>query len=165
MIESSWPFAEKIIANTLILAEQLLAQLAQEAELLRSAPQAELIDQSAAEKKKLFTYLEELNGQLIQFLSAAGLPHNQEGVHHYLLQAEAAGFPAAATLANWKKLQQTCSECRDLNEQNGASIELLALHTKRSLDILKGKSQAASTYGPNGITQNESSTHTLTFYL
>ena len=65
----------------------------------------------------------------------------------------------------WKQIQQLCAECKTLNEQNGASIELLSLHAKRSLDILKGKSSAASTYGRDGVTQTDALTHTLTFYL
>jgi flagella synthesis protein FlgN len=165
MIENSWPFAEKLILDIVEATAQLRQQLAQEAELLKTGPQAELIDASAAQKKRLANQLEGLNSQLGRLLAAEQVTTNQEGVALYLQRAEAAGLPTAQTLANWRQFRRLCAECQALNEQNGASIELLSLHAKRSLDILKGKTHATNTYGRNGTAQSESLNHTLAFYL
>lgn len=151
--------------NTLLLTKQLHQQLAQEAETLKTGQPAELIDQSTARKKQLVHQLEGLHAQLSRLLTDEQLPNDQEGVSLYFQRAETASLPTAETLANWKQIQRLCAECKVLNEQNGASIELLSLHAKRSLDILKGKPRGANTYGRDGITQTDTLTHTLTFYL
>lgn len=165
MIENTWATAEKLILNTLILTKQLHQQLAQEADILKTGQQPELIDQSTIQKKQLINQLESLHSQFSQLLASEHLPNNQEGIQLYLQRAETAALSTKETLANWRQIQQLCAECKSLNEQNGASIELLSLHAKRSLDILKGKSQAANIYGRNGVTQSDALTHTLTFYL
>jgi flagella synthesis protein FlgN len=165
MVEKTWSIAEKLILNTLHLTRQLYQQLVQEADLLKTAPQVELIDTITANKKQLVSQLEGFNLQFGQILAAEKLPNNQDGIKEYFLRAEVAGQPTTETLNNWKQIQLICSECRTLNEQNGASIELLTLHAQRSLDILKGKTRGSSTYGRDGVTQRDPLTHTLTFYL
>ncbi len=165
MVEKTWPFAEQLIANMLALTGQLHQQLSQETDILKSGAQARLMDQCTAAKKQLVNQLEQLNQQISQILAAEKLPNNQDGVNGYFQQVEAAGLPVAETVNKWKQIQQICFECRTLNEQNGASIELLSLHAKRSLDILKGKTGASNTYGRDGVTKSDALTHTLTFYL
>jgi flagellar biosynthesis protein FlgN len=166
MIEKTWPIAEQLLLNILTTTQQLHQQLAQEADILKAGQPSELIDQSTAQKKQLAQQLEQLHAQLSQLLTSAKLPNNPEGILLYLQQAETAALPATAeTLANWRQIQQLCAACKNLNEQNGASIDLLSQHAKRSLDILKGKTQAANTYSRDGATQTESLTHTLTYYL
>jgi flagellar biosynthesis protein FlgN len=165
MIEKSWPFAEKLITDISDATAKLHQQLAQEAELLLTGQQAELIDACTIQKKRLATQLEELNSQFGQLLGTEQLPCNQEGINLYFQRAEASGLPTGPALSNWQQLQQLCIQCKTLNDQNGASIELLSIHAKRSLDILKGKTRTANTYGRNGTTQSESLNHTLAFYL
>jgi flagella synthesis protein FlgN len=164
MVEKTWTTTEKLILDTLYLASQLHQQLSQEADMLKASPQAELLDTITANKKQLISQLEGSNSQFCHILAGEGLPPNQEGINEYFQRAQAAGLPTAETTAHWGQIQLICSECKMLNEQNGASIELLALHTKRSLDILKGKTLESSTYGRDGVTQSESLAHTLTFY-
>lgn len=165
MAENTWKTAEKLILSTLHLAKQLHQQLVQEAEMLKTSPQVELIDKITAQKKQLVSQLEDFNSQFEQLLAAESLPSNQEGINGYFQRAEDAGLQTTETVANWKQIQLVCSECKALNEQNGAGIELLSLHAKRSLDILKGKTTASNTYGRDGVTQSDKLTNTLTFYL
>jgi flagella synthesis protein FlgN len=161
MIEKTWPITEKLILNALHLTEQLYQQLVQEADSLKKPPHTELINNIAANKKQLVMQLEQFNIQCGQILTTEKLPNNQEGIKEYFQRAEVAGLSTVESADNWAKIQSICSECRALNEQNGASIELLAYHTKRSLHILKGKSHSSNTYGPDGSTQNDSFTRTL----
>ena len=161
MIEKTWPITEKLIINALDLTEQLYQQLILEAETLQKPLHTELLNTIAANKKQLVMQLEQFNMQCSQILATEQLPNNQAGINDYFQRAEMAGFPAAEAVSHWGKIQSICSECRTLNEQNGASIELLAYHTKRSLHILKGKPHNSNTYGPDGATQNDPFTHSL----
>ncbi len=161
MIEKTWPIAEKLILNALHLTEQLYQQLIQEAGLLKKPPHTELINNIAATKKQLVMQLEQFNVQCGQILATEKLPNNQEGMREYFQQAEIAGLPTAESISHWAQIQFICSECRILNEQNGASIEILAYHAKRSLHILKGKTHSSDTYGPDGAPRNDPFTHTL----
>ena len=161
MIEKTWPLTEKLIINALDLTEQLHQQLILEAETLQKPLHTELLNTIAANKKQLVMQLEQFNMQCSQILATEQLPNNQAGINDYFQRAEMAGFQATEAISHWGKIQSICSECRTLNEQNGASIELLAYHTKRSLHILKGKPHNSNTYGPDGATQNDPFTHSL----
>jgi flagellar biosynthesis protein FlgN len=165
MIEKTWAIAEKLIIDILFLTEQLNQQLAQEADILKSAPTAGSLDVSSANKKQLVSRLEELNQHFIQILAIEKLPNDQAGINEYFQRATLVGLSTSETVNNWQQIQLICTECKNLNEQNGASIELLSLHAKRSLDILKGKKSGANVYGKDGISQSETLANTLTFYL
>jgi len=161
MIEKTWPITEKLILNALHLTEQLYDQLTREADTLKKPLHTELINNIATSKKQLVAQLEQFNTQCGQILATEKLPNNQDGIKAYFQRAEAAGLRAVEAINNWEKIQFICAECRILNEQNGAGIELLAYHTKRSLHILKGKSPISNTYGPDGAAQSDPFTHSL----
>jgi len=161
MIEQTWPITQKLLLNALHLIEQLYQQLAQEADTLKKPPYTELLNNLAANKKQLVMQLEQFNMQCGQILATEKLPNNQQGIKEYFQRAEAAGLSTVESTSNWAQIQSICSECRTLNEQNGAGIELLAYHTRRSLHILKGKTHSSTTYGPNGATQSDPVTRTL----
>jgi len=161
MIEKTYPFTEKLISDALILAEQLHQQLNREAEALKKTQHPESIDFIAANKKQLVAKLEQFNTQLGRILATENLPGNQQGVEVYFQRAESANLSTTTAKNNWRSIQLTCSESKHLNEQNGASLDLLARHTKRSLQILKGKPQFANTYGPDGTTKSDSYARTL----
>ncbi len=161
MIKQTYPIAEQLIFNALQLAQQLLQELIRELDALKKPQQAELITQIAAGKKQLVVQLEQFNLQLAQVLATETLPNNQQSIGEYFKRAELAGLLTAESVANWTQLIRVCAECRDLNEQNGAGIDLLSRHTKRSLDILKGKSESANTYGADGSSQSDRHTHSL----
>ena len=161
MIEKTWPITEKLILNALQLTEQLYEQLTREADTLKKPLHTELINDIATSKKQLVAQLEQFNTQCGQILATEKLPNNQEGLTTYFQRAETAGLQTVEPINHWAQIQFICSGCRTLNEQNGASIELLAYHTKRSLHILKGKTHSSNTYGPDGATQSDPFTHTL----
>jgi flagellar biosynthesis protein FlgN len=165
MMENTWVIAEKLILNILLLTQQLNQQLTQESEILKSAPQPGDLDSSTANKKQLVSQLEELNQQVSQILAVEKLPNNQDGINQYFQNATLAGLPTTGTVNNWQQIQAICAECKALNEQNGASIELLSNHAKRSLDILKGNTRGANTYGRDGVSKSDPLTRSLTFYL
>jgi flagella synthesis protein FlgN len=161
MIQKSWPIAENLILNALQLTEQLHQLLIEEADTLQKPLQADLIDSIATDKKKLVSQLEEFNLQCGQVLATEELPNNQEGIGAYFQRATSAGLSAIETTQHWVAIQSLCVKCKALNEQNGASVELLSFHTQRSLHILKGDAQRSNTYGANGARKNDPYTHTL----
>jgi len=161
MIEKTYPITEKLIFNALQSAQQLLQELNHEADALKKSQQVELINNIASNKKQLAAQLEQFNSHLAQVLSTEQLPNSQEGIKEYFRRAETANLPSAELIGNWTQLMLVCAECRNMNEQNGAGIDLLSRHTKRSLDILKGKPEFANTYGSDGSAQSERYSHTL----
>ena len=161
MILKTYPITEQLICNALKLAQQLHQELNREADALKKTQQAELINNIAANKKQLVLQLEQFNTQITQVLATENLLNNQESVREYFKRAETAGLQTTESIGNWAQLMNVCAECKILNEQNGASIDLLSRHTKRSLDILKGKSEFANTYGSDGRTQSDRQIHTL----
>jgi len=161
MIEKTYPITEQLILNALQLAQQLHLELNQEADALKKTPQADLINSIAAHKKQLVAQLEQFNAQLSQVLATEKLPNNLESINEYFKRAETAGLSPDASISNWAQLMLVCAECKNLNEQNGAGIDLLSRHTKRSLDILKGKSESTNTYGSDGSAQSDRFSHSL----
>lgn len=162
MIEKTYPVTEQLVTNALQLAQQLLQELNQEADILKNPGQpTELLSNIAGNKRQLVEQMEQFNSHLSQVLNLEKLPNSQEGMNEYFKRAEAANLQTTNLVGNWTQLMQICADCRDLNEQNGASIDLLSRHAKRSLDIIKGKPETASTYGSNGRTQSERHIRTL----
>lgn len=162
MIEKTYPVTEQLVSNALQLAQQLHQELIQEASILKNPDQAtELLTDIAANKRQLVEKMEQFNSHLSQVLNLEKLPNSQEGIEAYFRRAEAANLQITSLANNWTQLMRICADCRNLNEQNGASIDLLSRHAKRSLDIIKGKPESASTYGSNGITQSERHVRTL----
>lgn len=163
IIEKTFPITEKLIQDALSLAQQLNEELNQEADTLKKAPHSDSIELIAAKKKQLVTKLEQFNSQLGQVLATENLPNSQQGLSDYFHRATAANLPTEKVANNWEAFRFIIAESKNLNDQNGASIDLLARHTKRSLQILKGKSQFATTYGPDGTTHSETYHRTLVF--
>jgi flagellar biosynthesis protein FlgN len=165
MTKETWLVAESLVLNILLLAKQLHQQLSQEAEILKSSPQPANLDSVTDNKKQLVSRLEELNLQLSQVLAAEKLPNDQHGMNAFFQKAAMAGLLTPEMVNNWQHTQLICTECKMLNEHNGASIDLLSQHAKRSLDILKGKPHGTNIYGRDGVSQRDRLDHTLTFYL
>ncbi|MGZ8161922.1 MAG: flagella synthesis protein FlgN [Methylobacter sp.] len=161
MIEKTYPITIKLILDALYLTQQLYDQLNLEADALKATQHAESITSIATRKKHLVVQLEQFNTQLGQILATEKLANNQQAVEEYFQRAETAGLPVCEVVDNWAQMKLIWTKCRSVNEQNGAGIELLNRHVKRSLHILKGKPQSANTYGPDGSSKSEPFIHSL----
>lgn len=53
-----------------------------------------------------------------------------------------------------EQIETGLKQCKDLNEQNGARIELLNRHARRAIDFLRHQGNQPHTYGPDGVTQH-----------
>jgi flagellar biosynthesis protein FlgN len=155
MIEKTFPITEQLIESSLTLSEKLQDLLSQEATYLRSKPSAQKIAAVAASKKETVGKLEQLATHLKQVMATEKLTPSSADIEQYFQIAETAGISTRTILQQWHKMQQTAQHCRHLNEMNGASINLLAQHNRRALQILRGKTLQATTYGPDGATHSE----------
>lgn len=155
LISQTFPVAEKLIANGLSLTKQLYQALQQEAITLKQSPLAETFDEITRQKQPLAQELNLFAKQLAQILETEKLPNTRSGLNDYLERAIQAGSDTFTAVENWTMLIKTTEKCQLLNEQNGASIEILLRHTRQSLNILKGKPQTTNTYGPDGNTRSD----------
>ena len=155
MINKTYPITEKLLENALSLSLKLLEQLTIEADNLKRNADSTAISEIAANKKETVSQLDKFSKQLTQVLATEKLPMTADGVTEYFNKAETANLNTKNSTHLWEEIIAISKQCRSLNEKNGASINLLAQHTQRSLKILKGKSQQATTYGPDGSTYNE----------
>ncbi len=161
MIEKTFPITEKLLNNGLKTTQRLLELLNNEADNLRQKIDPAALSSIAANKKEVVVQLEQFSRHLGQVLATEKLAVDHDGVNSYLIKAQTVGISIEDSRNCWVNITALLHKCRMLNEQNGAGIDLLSRHTQRSLQILRGKSQLASTYGPDGSTRSELFSHTL----
>jgi len=161
MIKKTYPITEELLSKGLILSHKLFETLSQEAGNLKNKTAPETLSDLATNKKEIVSQLEQFSKQLSQLLATENLPLNQEGIKEYFQKARTSGLQVADALTQWQQITTISVKCRSLNEQNGASIDLLIRHNQRSLQILRGKSQLSATYGPDGSTKTEQFSHSL----
>jgi flagella synthesis protein FlgN len=161
MIEKTYPVATKLAKNGLIHTQKLFQLLGEEASILRKNQTPELLAGIAAEKQLLVTQLNQFTKQLSQILNTENLALDQNGIKNYLEKAKNAGLKATELSQYWFEITELSKKCRDRNERNGASIDLLTRHNQRSLQIIKGSGQTINTYGPDGTTSSELNSQNL----
>ena len=161
MIEKTFPITEKLLVTGLRGTQKLFELLSHEHDQLKQARDPARLTALADEKREAVTQLEQFSKQLGQVLATEKLMMGAEGVAHYFNKAKQANFNITDAWQCWANISDLAKKCRLLNEQNGASIALLSRHAQRSLQLLRGKSQLATTYGPDGTTRSELFSHTL----
>lgn len=161
MIDKTYPITEKLLSNGLKLTQKLYELLTAEQAQLKQKTEPVVFSALAAQKKEVVLQLEQFTKHLAQVLATEKLTISQEGVICYLSKAKAANLNIAESSQYWLHITAISRKCRALNEQNGAGIDLLTRYTQRSLQVLRGKSQLATTYGPDGSTRSELFSHTL----
>ncbi len=163
MIEKTYPITLKLLENGLDLSLKLLDILSKEADELRQHTNSTILSTIAADKKDKVSQLEQFSKQFAQVLTIEKLPMTPAGIDDYFTLVDKENMNASKLVSLWQKIVTTSKKSQLLNQKNGASINILAQYTQRSLHILKGKSQQATTYGSDGSTYNEQgafSTHT-----
>ena len=161
MIEKTYPIAIKLAKNGLFHTQKLFQLLSEEASLLRKNDAPELLASIAAEKQLLVTQINQFTKQLSQILDTEKFTLSHEGIRNYLEKARSSGLKATELSQYWFEITELSKNCQELNEQNGASIDLLTRHSRRSLQIIKGSTQTINTYGPDGATSSELPSNSL----
>ncbi len=155
MIEKTYPIAIKLAKNGLLHTQKLFQLLGEEASFLKKNDDPELLVSISAEKQLLVTQLNQFTKQLAQILDTEKYTLSHEGIRNYLEKARDSGLKATELSQYWFEITELSKKCRELNEQNGAGIDLLTRHNRRSLHIIKGNGQTINTYGPDGATSSE----------
>lgn len=155
MIDKTFPITENLLNFGLSASQKLLELLNAETQILAQPAEHQALTAIAAGKREVVEQLEQFALQLGQVLATEQLVANHQGIEQYLNKAQAAGSNVAASRANWANITALSKKCRSINEQNGASIDMLSRHTQRALQILKGKSSLSTTYGRDGTTRSE----------
>lgn len=161
MIDKTFPITEKLLSNGLKSTQKLFELLQAEYEQLKTRTDPNALSDLAALKRNVVGQLEQFSKQLGQVLATEKLLVSQEGMQQYLATAKASGLNIAESQRSWQEIVTLSKNCRSLNEKNGASIDLLGRHTQRAMQILRGKPQLHTTYGPDGCTRSELFSHTL----
>jgi len=160
MIEKTHPIAITLIATALDNTQQLHHLLSEEATLLKAKSKAQMLDELTQKKNVLIGKLTTFANQVDQLLKSEKLS-KEDGMVQYFAIAKQANMDTTESSSNWEKLSQLSKKCRTLNEQNGACIHMLNLHTQRILNILKGKPQTTNTYSRNGRTKSNPYSRTI----
>ncbi len=155
MINKTHPITEKLLKNGLNLSQRLLDLLSKEAENLKNHSSPSTLSKIAELKKQTVSQLEQFSKQMSQVLATEKLELSPEGIKTYFDKAESVQINTRNSSHDWNQIIDLSKQCKLLNEKNGASINLLAQHTQRTLQVIKGKSTLATTYGPDGSTHNE----------
>ncbi|WP_305906577.1 flagellar protein FlgN [Methylomarinum sp. Ch1-1] len=155
MIEKTYPITEKLLDKGLTLSHKLFELLSQESQNLQSRSALQSLPILANSKKETVAQLEQFSNQLSQVMATEQLTLSPADIQKYFQIAHSAGLPVADGVKHWRQITEMGKKCQRLNEQNGASIDLLMRHNHRSLQILTGKSQLPATYGPDGSTRTE----------
>lgn len=155
MIEKTFPITETLLGKGLDLSQKLFDLLSQEADNLKNHSAPDGLIQLAAAKKEIVPQLEQFSKQLSQIMATENLSLSEADINQYFDKANAASLSTAKAVEKWRQIVYLAKKCRSLNEQNGAAIDLLLRHNHRLSQILRGKSQLSTTYGPDGATRTE----------
>lgn len=161
MINKTYPITEKLLKKGLKISLNLLDLLKKEEVNLNQSADPAFISILTGDKKEIVSQLEQFSKQLSQVLATEKLQMTAIDIAAYFKIAETVNFNTEKETSQWQQILSISKQCRFLNEKNGASINLLAQHTHRSLRILKGKPQQSTTYGPDGSTDTGQFSRTL----
>ncbi len=161
MIEKTFPIAEQLFQQTLTQSQKLLDLLSQEADGLNNPASADYLAHVSHHKQETVSLLEQLTRQLNQVMATEKLNLVPADIDTYFEKASKAGLGPSSAPKLWLKTLNIAKKCQQLNEQNGASIDILFRHSQRALKILSGKALSATTYGPDGSTYSERNSQSI----
>ena len=144
-----------IFQNLLKATEKLHQLLLRETDALDTKSSSSL-NSITAGKEQVIKTINHLTLQQNEFLQSFNLSGQKEGLARYIDQAandDPHHWPELKTY--WTKITETLEKCHQINQQNGARIELFSRHTERTLDIILGQSDLPYTYGPTGAKEKE----------
>ena len=138
---------------------QLSECLEQEAQSLKSRD-AQAIKDIAGRKRTLVNTLNQHCKHQQQLFKVLEIPIDKHKITEYLTHLESLSGDGVKLVEPWAALLEVAQHCRQLNETNGACVELLKQYSRNLLNILRGRNRnAAVTYGPDGATHHGSYFH------
>ncbi|MEN8261508.1 MAG: flagellar protein FlgN [Pseudomonadota bacterium] len=150
----------QLLETILELTEKLHVQLTREAVALGQRD-SQAVATLSAEKQSLVGELGMLTLRLETWLRSMGYATGKDSMVDVLGKMKIEGQPASEMIARWARVCEISSQCKILNEANGARIELLNLHFRRAMQILSGQAHPTQTYGPDGSAKRDITNHSL----
>lgn len=83
-------------------------------------------------------------------LESNGLNNGPDGMDEYINRCNDDGRLTDL----WQQLLSIAVDCRDHNRKNHQLVELLGVHTRNALCILRGETMEQNVYGPDGDTSD-----------
>lgn len=138
--------------NLIEHGNKMLDILKQETKLIKSRD-IEAIEAIAAEKQLVAAAMEKLGIEHQRRVSTDIDNHKLTRTTDYPSQSQSDAYSDPAIAEQQSQTNKLFTQCQQLNEANGASIELLRRHCQRSLEILFPQNSETRTYGPDGTTE------------
>lgn len=137
-------------------AEQLQQTLEHEFQAL-GAKDPDLIHEISRNKLAQMRQLEQQLEKRGRFFGTLGINPEKEGVDLMLRD-----LPKEHPLATvWRGLLEAGNKLQRQNEINGSLVAQAQRHTKKALDILCGRIDLPSTYGPEGESRSDTTPNSL----
>ena len=125
-------------------ASQMLGVLEAERSALASGD-SQALDSASAAKQAHLQRLETLEAERRHLIAGIGSDARQPP-----FAMERALTKDAQALAQWRSALDVLARCHDLNQANGAIVELRLRQLRQAIDLLTGAPPAAGLYGPQG---------------
>lgn len=128
-------------------ASQLLNLLNDERSALTET-NADIMNDMTAKKQPLIISLEQLGRQRENILQAAGFSSGKEGLEAFIENQPEQYSISLNSLVNL--LKETAQACKDNNQINGGIVNVNRQHLQKAMNILRGRNDDPSSYGPGG---------------
>ncbi len=139
-----------LLQSILNLNQQLNQSLLEESLVLKQSLSAEALDTIASQKTLLVVKLDQSTKALTRLIPEASISNIGLDIIRHIESLAINKAIQDELKTCWLSVEQIMSNNQGLNEQNGATIELLSRHQRRRLQILSGQTPTTQTYGPDG---------------
>ncbi|BAO44282.1 flagella synthesis protein FlgN [Thiolapillus brandeum] len=137
--------------------EKLQQVLDRETRLLASGNDMEQLSQLVSRKNLLAVELRKLNEKREQLFAIAQSNSASADFESFLIEKDESG----ALLLLWQKLLSLTAICQEINQMNGAIINLNEQHVRQAISLLRSGSLSESNYDANGSTTRSKSSRFL----
>ena len=143
---------QSVLQAELESASQLLKLLNNERGALTES-NADIMNEMMAQKQPLIVNLEQLGRQREAVLQAAGFSSGKEGLEAFIEnQSEQDSVMLNSLLSS---LKETAQACKDNNQINGGIVNVNRQYLQKAMNILRGRDDSPSSYGPGGEYTNQ----------
>lgn len=155
MTEDSFPLSEEFLNQGLNHCQKLFQLLSEESGDLHQGKALDSLDTLTKQKQHIIAELEQFTRQFAQVMANQHLTIQADDVEQFFAQARNDGLDVRSQHVLWQKINQFAKRCQELNERNGAAIELLLRYNQRAIKVLQGSARPSTLYGPDGAAFSE----------
>ncbi len=137
-----------LLAKERDIFRQFLAVLHEEHNAL-IAGHIDLLLKLAQQKTDQFVSLGRLSTIRDQMLATQGLPPGEDGIDSWLARHKNP-LEEETVASTWRELLEIATTAHQINQENGALIEVKLRHNQKALHILQTAADQMRGYGPSG---------------